>query len=72
LRIKSRIQDIDIAGIDSIDMSSEKRKARPIASFALNHDIDRTQRVGLSVTHRKEAFALGSTTWAYLQYSKGF
>jgi hypothetical protein len=41
-------------------------------SFALNHDIDKTQRIGVSLTHRKEAFASGSTTSAFLQYSKGF
>lgn len=75
--LKNRIGDYaatssTIGDIDSINMSSDKTKARPTASFALNHDIDRTQRVGLSLTHRKEAFASGSTTWAYLQYSKGF
>ena len=62
---------IDIE-IDSIDMSADKRKTRPIVSFALSHDIDKTQRVGVSLTHRKEAFASGSTTWAFLQYSTGF
>jgi len=62
----------DIGDIDSIEMSSNKRKTRPTVSFALNHDIDKTQRVGVSLTHRKEAFASGSTTSAFLQYSKGF
>ena len=62
----------DIEGIDSIDISSNKTKTRPTVSFALNHDIDKTQRVGVSLTHRKEAFASGSTTSAFLQYSKGF
>jgi hypothetical protein len=58
--------------IDSIEMGSNKTKTRPTVSFALNHDIDKTQRVGVSLTHRKEAFASGSTTSAFLQYSKGF
>jgi hypothetical protein len=62
----------DIGDIDSIDMGSNKTKTRPTVSFALNHDIDKTQRVGLSLTHRKEAFASGSATSAYLLYSKGF
>jgi hypothetical protein len=62
----------DIGDIDSIYMSSNKRKIRPTVSFALNHDIDKTQRIGVSLTHRKEAFASGSTTSAQLQYSKGF
>jgi hypothetical protein len=61
-----------IGDIASIDMGSNKTKTRPTVSFALNHDIDKTQRVGLSLTHRKEAFASGSTTSAFLQYSKGF
>jgi hypothetical protein len=61
-----------IDDIDSIDMGSNKTKIRPTVSFALNHDIDKTQRIGVSLTHRKEAFASGSTTSAFLQYSKGF
>ena len=62
----------DIGDIDSIDMSTNKTKTRPTVSFALNHDIDKTQRIGVSLTHRKEAFASGSTTSAQVQYSKGF
>jgi hypothetical protein len=58
--------------IDSIDMSSNKRKTRPTVSFALNHDIDKTQRIGVSLTHRKEAFESVSSTSAFVQYSKGF
>lgn len=61
-----------ISGIEFSDMGSNKTKTRPAVSFALNHDIDKTQRVGVSLTHRKEAFASGSTTLAFLQYSKGF
>ena len=75
--LKNRISDYaatssTIGDIDSINMSSDKTKTRPTVSFALNHDIDKTQRIGVSLTHRKEAFASGSTTSAFLQYSKGF
>jgi hypothetical protein len=75
--LKNRIGDYaatssTIGDIDSINMSTDKTKTRPTVSFALNHDIDKTQRVGVSLTHRKEAFASGSTTSAFLQYSKGF
>jgi len=75
--LKNRIDDYsatnsDIGEIDSIDMDANLRKTRPTASFALNYDIDKTQRIGLSVTHRQEAFDSGSTTSAFLQYSKGF
>lgn len=75
--LKNRIGDYaatssTIGEIDSINMSTDRTKTRPTVSFALNHDIDKTQRVGVSLTHRKEAFASGSTTSAFLQYSKGF
>lgn len=62
----------DIQNIDAIDMGSNQRKTRPTTSFALNHDIDKTQRVGVLLIHRKEAFASASTTSGFLQYSKGF
>jgi hypothetical protein len=38
----------------------------------VNHDIDKTQRIGVSLNHRKEAFAPGAVTSAGVQYSKGF
>lgn len=75
--LKNRIGDYSstsssIGDIDNINISSDKTKTRPTVSFALSHNIDKTQRVGLSLTHRKAAFASGSTTSAVLQYSKGF
>jgi len=62
----------DIVDIDSIDMESGKKKTRPTVSLGLTHDIDKTQRIGFSVTHRKEAFESASTTSGMIQYSKGF
>jgi hypothetical protein len=61
----------DIGDIDSIDMGATK-KTRPTASIALNHNIDKTQRIGVSVMHRKEVFSSTSTTSAFVQYTKGF
>ena len=58
--------------IDSIDMAADKRKTRPTVSFAMSHNIDKTQRVGVSLTHRQEVFESGSTTSAFVQYAKGF
>ncbi len=62
----------DIGDIDSIDMASTKRKTRPVMAFSLNHNLDKNQRIGVSVTHRKEAFESGSSTSAMVQYSVGF
>jgi len=61
-----------IGDIDSIDMESGKKKTRPTISLGLTHDIDKTQRIGFSITHRKEGFESGSTTSGIVQYSRGF
>jgi len=61
-----------IGDIDSIDMSANKRNTRPTLSVGFNHNIDKIQRIGASVTHRKEAFDSRSSTSAFVQYSMGF
>jgi hypothetical protein len=62
----------DIGEIKSIDMASNNRKTRPTISLSVNHNLDKAQRVGFSVSYRKEAFNSGSSTSAMVQYSKGF
>lgn len=67
----------DIGTIDPINMSSNVKKARPVFSVGVVHALDKTQTVGFSLTHRKEALASSSTWSAYttygmLQYSAGF
>lgn len=62
----------DIGAIDPVDMRFNSRKIRPTVSLALNHTIDSTQRIGVSVTHRNGAFESGSSTSAFIQYTKGF
>lgn len=61
-----------IGDIDSINMSADKIKTRPTVAFGVNHDIDKTQRLGVSLTYRQEALASHSTTSTFLQYSAGF
>lgn len=63
----------DIGPIDPSNM----KKARPVFSVGVVHALDKTQTVGFSLTHRKEALASSSTWSAYttygmLQYSVGF
>jgi hypothetical protein len=62
----------EIEGIGSIDLSTDKRKTHLALALTVNHDIDKTQRIGVSLNHRKEAFAPGAVTSAGVQYSKGF
>lgn len=62
----------DIGDIEPIVMDSDVRKTRPSVSLGLNHDIGKAQRIGLSVSHRREAFDSESTTSGYVQYSIGF
>jgi hypothetical protein len=62
----------DMGDIDSIDMGSNKRKTRPMVSFSLNHNLDKNQRIGVSVTHRKDTFNSAASTSAMVQYSVGF
>lgn len=61
-----------IGNIQAIGMGAYSRRTRPTVSVALNHEIDRAQRVGVSLSQRQEAFASGATTSAFVQYSKGF
>jgi hypothetical protein len=62
----------EIGDIDSIDMESGKTNTRPTLSLGLNHVIDKAQRIGVLLTHRKEAFDSASTTSGMVQYSRGF
>ena len=62
----------DIGAIDSIDMSTNTRNTRPTVSFAVNHNISKTERVGFSLEHRTEAFQSGNSTAAFVQYTMGF
>jgi hypothetical protein len=48
------------------------KNTRPTLSLGFTHVIDKAQRIGLSITHRKEAFESGSTTSGMVQYSRGF
>jgi hypothetical protein len=61
-----------IGAIDSIDMEDGKKNTRPTLSLGLTHVIDKAQRIGVSITYRKEAFESGSTTSGMVQYSRGF
>lgn len=76
--VKSTIDDYqaintDIGTIPTISMGDNwMRKTRPTASLGVIHNIDKKQTVGLSVTHRKEAFQTGSITSGMLQYTAGF
>lgn len=63
---------VDGEAIDPISMTQNIKKTRPTASVGLVHSLDKTQTVGLFVTHRKEALQSGSTTSGMLQYSVGF
>lgn len=62
----------DIGEIDSINMEGGMKKNRPVFSLGFVHYVDRTQRIGFSITHRREAFESASTTSGMIQYSKGF
>lgn len=62
----------DIGDIEPIAMDSDVRKTRPSVSLGLNHDLGKAQRIGLSVSHRREAFSSESSTSGYVQYSIGF
>jgi hypothetical protein len=63
----------DIGTISPINMNdSWLRRTRPVASLGLVHSLEKTQTVGLFVTHRKEALQSSSTTSGMLQYSAGF
>jgi hypothetical protein len=63
----------DIGTISPINMNdSWLSRTRPVASIGLVHNLEKTQTVGLFVTHRKEALQSSSTTSGMLQYSAGF
>jgi hypothetical protein len=61
-----------IEGIDSIGLNDDKRKTYLAFSLAVNHDFDKTQRLGVTLNHRKQVSSSGSVTSAMVQYSKGF
>lgn len=62
----------EIEGIGSINLNEDKRKTYLAFSLAVNHDLDKTQRLGVTLNHRKQVSASGSVTSAMVQYSKGF
>lgn len=64
--------NVEIGDIDSIDMKSSKKNTRPTLSLGLNHVIDKAQRIGVFLTHRKEAYESTSKTSGMVQYSRGF
>jgi hypothetical protein len=74
--VKSSVDDYKATeatiGDLSLSMSENKKKSRPTASLGVVHSIDKTQTIGLSVVHRKEALQSGNTTTGMLQYSVGF
>jgi hypothetical protein len=61
-----------IDDLDAISMDSGAKKTRPTVSLGFTQNIDKTQRIGFTITHRKEAFESASTTSGVFQYSKGF
>lgn len=69
-RYQATNQDIGI--VDSIDLDSNKRKTRPMASIAVNHLIDNIQRIGVVFLHRREAFESATTNSVFVQYALGF
>jgi len=58
--------------LDTGDMKDSLKDTRPVVSVILNHDINKAQRIGFSVNHRKEALQSESTTTGMIQYSRGF
>jgi hypothetical protein len=73
--IKNDVDRYEATGVDdlgSIDMEDGKKNTRPTLSLGLTHVIDKAQRIGVSITHRKEAFESGYTTSGMVQYSRGF
>lgn len=62
----------DIGSIDSINLDSNKRTTRPVASLSVNHVIDKIQRIGVMLLHRKEVFESVATNSIFVQYSLGF
>jgi len=58
--------------IESIDMELRRDDTRPSFTLGLTHSIDKAQRIGVSLMHRKEALDSGSTTSGTVQYSRGF
>lgn len=67
-----QVANQDIGSVDSIDLDSNKRLTRPIASLSVNHMIDHIQRIGVMFLHRKEAFESATTKSVFVQYSIGF
>jgi hypothetical protein len=74
--VKSSVDDYKATETDigdiSLSMTENQKKSRPTASLGVVHSIDKTQTIGLSVVHRKEALQSGNTTTGMLQYSVGF
>jgi hypothetical protein len=62
----------DIGIVDSIDLDTNKRMTRSIASIAVNHLIDNIQRIGVMFLHRREAFESATTNSVFVQYALGF
>ncbi len=62
----------DIGIIDAIDLDTNKRETRPMASISVNHLIDNIQRIGVMFLHRREAFESATTNSVFVQYSLGF
>lgn len=52
--------------------NSDVKKTRPSVSAGVYYDIDRTQRLGLNVIHRQEAFQSTTTTSALATYTVSF
>jgi hypothetical protein len=67
-----QVTNDDIGIVDSIDLDTNKRKTRPMASIAVNHLIDNIQRIGVMFLHRREAFESATTNSVFVQYALGF
>ena len=52
--------------------NSNPQKTRPVVTAGVYYDIDKTQRVGFSATHRQEAFQSTASTTALATYTVGF
>jgi len=61
-----------IGTVNTINLDTNKRLTRPMASFSVTHMIDKIQRIGVMFLHRREAFESATTSSAFVQYSLGF